>query len=177
MKYIMCSRTFPAGHPKAGQFTYFPEKILNCFRENFQLPDSFKSWIDNYAALLKGEDYLKAVAVRDLKHHTIRSGSRFKPGETVSLRVWSGRPYCSKQIEFAQVEVKKVWDFCISDGNFSINTIQVGSFHPFCTELAVIAKNDGLDIIDFINWFAIHPKKKEHVFRGQIISWSNKVNY
>lgn len=167
----MCSRYFPKGHPKAGESTRFVEKILNCFRENFQLPDSFKPRIDNYATLLKGEDYLKAVAIRDLKHHTIRTGSRYKPGDMVSLRVWAGRPYRSKQIEFAQVEVKKVWSIEINEFWF-INDLILEH-----DQVIDLASNDGLAYDDFINWFKIHPKKQGEVFCGQIICWSSEIEY
>jgi hypothetical protein len=177
MKVLTCSRQFPKGHPKAGQPTWFVEKVLNCFRrEDFSLPTSFIPWTENYVTLLKGEEYLKAMAVRDLKHHTIRAGNRWKVGDMASLRVWSGKPYRSKQIEFAQVEVKKVWEFSISHGNYSINTIQQGSFIPDCG-LEKLANNDGLYVDDFWSWFDIPPKMKQQVFAGQIICWSDKIEY
>ena len=122
MKFIMCSRTFPAGHPRKGEPTYFVEKIWNCFRMGFALPDSYRQWVDRYIPLLKGDEYLNSTAVRGFKPHTIRPGSRFKPGEIVSLRVWSGLPYRTKQIEFAQVEVKKTWSIEIN------NRFGAGSF-------------------------------------------------
>jgi hypothetical protein len=189
MKYIMCSRHFPKGHPKAGQPTFFVEKILNCYRDNFQLPDSFKPWIDSYAALLKGEDYLKAVAIKELKPHTIRPGSRFKPGDMVSLRVWSGAPYRSKQIEFAQVEVKRTWSIEINNrfGAASFEGVIDGKIFAQLhygndrdlnkDGLIKLAANDGLELEDFVDWFAIHPKKKEQVFKGQIICWSDEIDY
>jgi hypothetical protein len=93
-----------------------------------------------------------------------------------SLRVWSDKPYRSKQIEFAQVEVKKTWDITIGDGNYSINTIQQGSFIPDCG-LQKLASNDGLHVDDFWSWFNIHPKKLGDVFTGQIICWSDKIEY
>lgn len=176
MKYIMCSRHFPKGHPKAAQPTYFVEKIWNGFRdETFSLPDNFDIWTTNYVGLLKG-DYLNSMDVREIKHHTIRPGSRFKPGDMVSLRVWSDKPYRSKQIEFAQVEVKKVRGIEIKIINGVIGITVDGK-----TMMGVagprIAKNDGLEWLDFVNWFNIHPKKKGQVFRGQIISWSDLIDY
>lgn len=178
MKVLTFSRHFPNGHPKAGQSTYFPEKVLNCFRENFQLPDSFKQWIDNYAALLKGEDYLKAVAVRDKKLHTIRAGSRFKSGDMASLRVWSDKPYRSKQIEFAQVEVKKVWSIEIWLGDrITVGLPEIPGVQLRMLPLCVVAENDGLGCNDFEAWFRLHPKKNGKVFKGQIICWDENINY
>lgn len=175
MKYIMCSRTFPKGHPKAGSPTFFVEQILNAI-----LPRGISGIVnrdDISPAILP---YLNDFVLLDgeqRKHHTIRAGSRFKPGDMVSLRVWSDKPRRSKQIEFAQVEVKKVWEIAISDGNYSIDTIQIGSFIPGNTELVELANNDGLTDEDFWSWFNIHPKKQGDVFRGQIICWDDSINY
>lgn len=170
MKYIMCSRFFPKGHPKAGQPTFFVERILNSIH-NGQMS------LDNICHELK--DFIndfELIANERQKYHTIRSGSRYKPGDMVSLRVWSDKPYRSKQVEFAQVEVKKTWEITISYGNYSIDTIQQGSFIPNC-DLEKLANNDGLHVDDFWSWFNIHPKKQGEVFRGQIICWSDSVEY
>ena len=40
--------------------------------------------------------------------------------------------------------------------------------------LGVIAKNDSLGIIDFMDWFH-YPRFRK--FKGQIICWSDQVNY
>lgn len=163
MKYIMCSRYFPKGHPKAGKETHFPEKIMAC------LADKIPEWTmkDDFV-LYDWYDYYNCTMP---KGHTIRAGSRFKPGETVSLRVWSGKPYRSKQIEFAQVEAKKVWDIEISEFWFINETILE---HDKVKELAA---NDGLAYADFVSWFKIHPKKYNEVFKGQIICWNHNINY
>jgi hypothetical protein len=176
MKVLTFSRHFPKGHPKAGQQTFFVEKVLNCFRrEDFSLPTSFIPWTENYVALLKGDEYLKAMAVRDLKHHTIRAGSRFSPGEKASLRMWSDKPYRSKQIEFAQVEVKKVWsiEIVISHTWWSFRIDD----KFFCGNVKVIANNDGLELQDFIDWFTIHPKSIDREFKGQVICWNDQIEY
>jgi hypothetical protein len=168
MKVLTFSTKFPKGHPKAGQPTYFVEKVMACLADripNWAMYDSFVQY-DWYA-------YYNCTMP---KGHTIRVGSRWKAGDMASLRVWSGAPYRSKQIEFAQVEVKRVWAFEINDGNFSIDTIQIGSFIPDCG-LQQLANNDGLHVDDFWTWFSIHPKKKENTFRGQIICWSDKIDY
>lgn len=182
MKVLTCARHFPKGHPKEGKPTYFVEKIWNGFRDpSCALPDNFIPWTDNYSLLLSGEQYLNAMTVREIKHHTIRAGSRFKPGDMVSLRVWADKPYRSKQIEFAQVEVKKVWGFNIhvvgDDLMWQVPGSGSGSFDTKSESLKIIATNDGLEIRDFIDWFIIHPKAKGQAFTGQIITWSNEINY
>lgn len=188
MKYIMCSRTFPASHPRKGEPTWFVEKIWNCFREDLALPDNFRRWVDSYIPLIKGDGYLKSTAIREIKPQTIRNGSRFSPGEMVSLRVWEGRPYHTDQIEFAQVEVKQTWSIEINNrfgaGSFEvvINGVVYAQLH-FGNDkdlnrdgLITLAKNDGLELDDFVSWFNMHPKKKE-AFRGQIICWGDGVEY
>lgn len=179
MKYIMCSRTFPKEHPKSGQPTGFVEKVWNSFRrEDFSLPESFNQWVKNFPFL--GNEYLNAVhkaSVTDCKHTTIRAGSRFKPGDMISLRVWSGAPYRSKQIEFAQVEVKKTWgvEIYIKDEELAITIINEPYFH--IADNAIVANNDGLHLDDFTDWFKIHPKKDGQLFTGQIICWNDSIEY
>lgn len=163
MKYIMCSRHFPKGHPKAGQPTHLVEKIEAC------LADIIPGWeMSKTFTLHEWEPYYNCTMP---KCHTIRAGKRFKPGETVSLRVWSGAPYRSKQIEFAQVEVKKAWDIEINEFWFINGDILEQD------KVVELANNDGLAYDDFINWFNIHPKKADDVFRGQIICWSDSIEY
>lgn len=172
MKVLTFSRHFPTGHPKAGQKTYFVEKVWNTMRlPDFSLPKEMRQYIHAYEQLLSPEQYLQGINVQDKKHHTIRSGSRWKPGDMASLRVWSDKPYRSKQIEFAQVEIVRVWEIEISEFWFVNGGILE---HRQVVELA---KNDGLEYTDFVNWFNIHPKQKDHVFKGQILTWSDKINY
>lgn len=163
----MCSRHFPKGHPREGESTYFVEKILRGIHE---LRDEIKTIMD-----------FEVWANCTPKHHTIRAGNRFKPGDMASLRVWSRLPYRSKQIEFAQVEVKKTWGFNIhvvdDDLVWQVPGSGSGSFDTKSESLQIIASNDGLEIRDFIDWFIIHPKAKRQAFTGQIISWSPGINY
>lgn len=181
MKILTFSRQFPKGHPKAGKPTYFVEKILLGLYESKQISVSKCVELARGAGLNENHpmyyiDTLRGYDCSFLKHHTIRAGNRFKPGDMVSLRVWSDKPYRSKQIEFAQVEVKKTW-------KVEINVQQTSPVILINSKLLtydcgrILAENDGLTIADFISWFNIHPKKKQHVFTGQIISWSSQISY
>jgi hypothetical protein len=170
MRVLILSTTFPKGHPKAGSHTFFVERILNLIHDNQivldNIHDELKPFINDF----------ELIATKMPKHHTIRAGNRWKSGDTACLRIWSGMPYRSKQIEFAQVEVTKVWDVevIIETGTIAIiinGKVNGGLSYP------KIARNDGLEYIDFVNWFNIHPKKKDQVFRGQIICWSDKIDY
>lgn len=173
MKVLTCSRHFPKWHPKEGEPTFFIESIFN----------SLGIGLDNIADPIKEpiNDFALMAEVRP-KHHTIRTGNRWKVGDMASLRVWSDKPYRSKQIEFAQAEVKKVWAIEIYQGadvwEFKLNGKALNwvdfNIDEFVDELA---KNDGLSTPDFLHWFAIHPKAKGRTFTGQIICWSDAVNY
>jgi hypothetical protein len=160
------SRVFPSYHPRAGQPTYFVEK----FWESVGLPDKEYSFNlpDEYVNYLRLDDIWP-------KHHTIRAGHRWKPGDKFSPRVWSGTPYQSKQIIIApDIEVKKVWDFEISGSDFRINERVFGSGSEGDFEtLEKIALNDGLTRYDLLDWFK-YPKPTGAM---QIICWSEYVNY
>lgn len=164
-KVITFSRVFPKKHPKEGQLTFFVEQIYNSLRElNLPLP--------------KNSDFTKEfmwsilpLSLFGSKHHTVRSGKRFKVGEYFSPRVWSGKPYSSKQIIIApDIEIKKIWDIRYDQNGWWIN----GNLFYAVERLA---ENDGLSLPDFLDWFNVHPKKKGETFNGQIICWSDDVSY
>ena len=81
------------------------------------------------------------------KIHTLRktAGGR-KTGDIVSLRQWAGRPYASKQVEFAQCR--------IAVNRFGIRDHLASSEH-----VAVTARADGFDNpLDFANWFGVDDR-------------------
>lgn len=183
MRVLTMSRFFPKGHPKAGQPTHFVEAICNSFRGvDYALPLDFLK-CSAHDLFPQKDQYMEALSYQGTtKHTTIRAGERFKPGDMASLRVWSDKPYRSKQIEFAKVEVVKTWSFEIKPMDlryvgYFLNGSFMGMFDKFDISLQSIAANDGLSIEDFISWFAIHPKKKGAEFRGQIVCWSSEISY
>jgi hypothetical protein len=156
-KVITFSRVFPKYHPKAGQPTYFVEQIYNSLFSKNNLMD--------YPKGLEIDDTILGV-----KKHTIRNGNRWKVGDKFSPRVWSDKPYKSKQIVLCDdLEVKKVFSFSkdLISKNFYLNGVET---HP--DDLLLIAENDGLLIADLLLWFK-YPKP----FNGQIICWSDAVSY
>lgn len=183
MRVLTCSRHFPKGHPKAGQRTYFVEKIYKSIWDAHKGSTNplHPYWEQYDQAFPVTGDFNENIHQHQPKHHTIRAGSRWKVGDMISLRVWSDKPYRSKQIEFAQVEVKKVWPISIHIvGNellWQLPGIGSGAFDILSDGLKIIARNDGLKVQDFIDWFSIHPKKKSQLFTGQIICWSDNVEY
>jgi len=192
MKVITVSRFFPAYHPKVAQPTYFVEKIMRS--PAFQQTNPYRSFtarledlngerlidthgLDAFYELMDNFEMNLLWPGSEMKHHTIRAGKRFKTGEMASLRVWSGKPYHSPQIEFAQVRVKcfdfelKFDESCIINGGarpiFCVN----GQEYPYgCNFSLEIATNDGLELLDMKWWF-------QKPFTGQIICWNESISY
>lgn len=167
-RVITFSRTFPVYHPKAGQQTFFVEKILNGIATKssngivdlYSLNADVRAIVNDFALLCDGDD---------IKHHTIRSGNRWKAGDYFSPRVWSAKPYASPMITIApDIKIEKVWDILI---NLSIERILINGQELLEWPLLTLAENDGLSVDDFIYWFG----KKE--FTGQIICWNKEIEY
>lgn len=118
MRVITFSRCFPGYHPRKGEETFFVEKILN------GIADKTSSGIVDLNKLderVRGivNDFVLLCSSEDVKSHTIRAGRRWKKGDLFSPRVWSGKPYASKQIAFAPpILIKKVWDIDIELGRY-----------------------------------------------------------
>ena len=174
MRVITFSRQFPVSHPKKGEPTFFPESIINGLGLHVEYIQRQKfDWMSDFA-----------LSLNDPKFHTIRAGNRWKVGDWFSPRVWSGKPYASKQIQFASdIQIKKIWEFEFINSTYNgefghdkgrwflIDNIVISDY-----ERGLLAKNDGLDEDDFIDWFKCHPKKKE-TFKGQILCWNENINY
>lgn len=208
-RVITYSTTFPSYHPLEGQSTYFVEKFLNSIDKNnyFFSQCNDCGWMGCSSAMEGGGqiadtgDYSDVYCPKcssgnyyDLdnivsdtyyigkfkpKYHTIRQGNRWKVGDYFSPRIWSGKPYNSKQIILSRdIEIKKVYPFAIFSkenkqkmpkectGIF-VNNKQVDT--QFLVELA---QNDGLDYDTLLQWFK-YPSQ----FYGQIICWNENINY
>ena len=172
------SRFFPNGHPKQGEPTFFVEKIYHslAMQISYKLicdlnPDKSPDILFTFWQKLLQEYHPK-------KLHTIRAGKHFKVGDYFSPRVWSDKPYSSKQIIIApDLQIKKVWDIEIEVGEkywfFKLNGEDISNGREdFNIDdfTETLAKNDGLELCDFLNWF---PKS----FTGQIICWHESVEY
>lgn len=175
-KVITFSRTFPAYHPKSGQPTYFVEQIYNSL---YELDGDWSNALGDVSSYVVELNHL----VNGIKHHTIRNGHRFEVGEVFSPRVWSGKPYNSKQIIIApDIEVKKVFDIrIVFDADHVIIFIDNYPFYEennaFVTQyeaLQTLAQNDGLTVDELKQWFRFDKKKD---FVGQIICWNDKIEY
>lgn len=145
-KVITFSTVFPKGHIREGETTGFPTYIALCL------------FSKEMGMEVKG------------KLHTIRSGKRWKLGDKFSPRIWTGKPYNSKQEVICEdLEIKDLYDIEIKEnGDIWINNNLFGQRNS--PNEKVLAKNDGLLQADFQSWFSKLP------FSGQIICW-NKMDY
>jgi hypothetical protein len=170
MKVITFSRTFPSTHPRKGEPTLFVEKIwqgLNTF------PLTVSEIVADADPRLEEQLKNHFTKVYDPKWHTIRKGNRWKVGDWFHPRVWSGKPYRSKQVDISiPIEIKKIWEFEMDlNGVYSLDGKYLNN--DLYEEFAL---NDGLSEEDMQFWFMPNYNKPKQ-FKGQVICWSEKINY
>jgi hypothetical protein len=114
VKVISFSRHFPAQHPKKGEETLFPQKILLSLYECGLISMSKMAELGRELNI-PGIQSINEIRKLDIKPkgHTIRAGHRWKEGDVFSPRYWSSKPYASKQVCFVPwgITVAKTWDF------------------------------------------------------------------
>lgn len=169
-RVITFSRNFPASHPNKGKPTFFVEKMFASFL-SLGIKYHYAGLPMHFLATLADERF-------EPKHHTIRAGERWEVGDKFSPRIWSDKPYNSKQIILApDVEIKKVWPITIMQqfekgiGSLSVKVDHGLWYFENDIFIEQIAANDGLSMVDFRNWF------KDNIFIGQCICWNENINY
>lgn len=135
---LTLSQNFPAKHKKAGQPTFFKDKF--------------------HAAITHNDEYWN-------KLHTIRANyelwrKRFEQIDAgqacLSVRVWSGRPYASKQIEIARLTKEDgigLQKLTLSPSLDCCGTVPSNTGIPRGVPEATLAKYDGLSYEDWKAWF------------------------
>jgi len=137
-KYVITlSSVFPVTHCRKGEPTGFKEKVLKSINE---------PWRSDIAP----------------KVHTIRANyelwkKRFDEIDAgracLCIRQWSGKPYRSKQVEIAVLT---------KEDGIGIQKLRIKDNQPYIytdkyttpVECIVLAKNDGLSLPDWRNWFS-----------------------
>lgn len=171
-RVITLARQYLQGHPKAGKPTFFVSSVWNSMyyddaphevRCNPAFAEDWIKWLDDDC------EYKK--------HHTIRFGRRWKTGDKASLRVWSGKPYASKQIAIAPDVTLKVINILVDyDRRTIFNELyNIALLAAHSKKLQVIAANDGLSPQDFLDWFQVGKKKGAH--EAQILIWGDVKEY
>ena len=77
---------------------------------------------------------------------------------------------CAHPVVIApDIEIKKIWDFTLLGGNAFIDR------NDFMNDeqLTELAKNDGLSLKDFVDWF----ENFSYHFEGQILCWNENIDY
>jgi len=174
-KVLTFSRVFPSYHPRKGEPTYFVEKIWNSLWLNGKRDIDYKMVCDLNPDKDIWDYWMKIERLeQNPKHHTIRAGHRWKVGDKFSPRVWSRKPYQSKQIIIApDIEVKKVWDFESKGGWIYLKSKDGNWAGVGQNKFTEIAKNDGLSYDDFKKWIK-YPKDTGNM---QIICWNENIEY
>lgn len=180
MKVITFSRNYPATHPRKGEPTYFVEKILIALIEAGEISMSKALEIGRQLNLpgFENMNELRNVEFKP-KWHTIRGGCRWKVGDQFSPRVWTGKPYASKQLQFApEIEIRQIYNFqIIFQSTYDFHIFLNGFKLSDIQDVAEIAKNDGLSFVDFFKWFGIKEGAKPFHFAGQILCWNPDIDY
>jgi len=161
---LLVSRTFPKGHKRKGEKTFFVEKIFN------ELTGGYCYMIcksKNDCKLCSFEKYSNEIKLHTCRRNYELWAKRIKEvqeGKAIlSLRYWSGEPYRTKQIEFAQLD--KDSGVGVQKLLFRINDL----LYPIAGDgiwfsvlnLENLSKNDGLSIDDFKDWFKNYDLSKE----------------
>lgn len=140
---ITLSKVFPASHSKAGSPTGFRDKVLSGSKIH-TIRSNYSWWKSKEEKIQKGDMYL-------------------------SLREWTDKPYNSPQEEWKQVEnvgLQRIRIEYCKDTGCIMTVIDGKAIDPIVT-----AKNDGLDLSDFVEWF--FGSKKSKVFEGVVIHFTD----
>jgi hypothetical protein len=119
----------------------------------------------------------EAPALAGTKIHTMRGHRRDgRPravvGERISLRVWTGRPYASKQREFAQATVEQVAPVEIEKYRTRL-WIGIGGEPLPLQQWNSLARHDGFaDIRELLDWF---EAENGLPFKGVLVVWKELV--
>lgn len=143
---IMLSKVFPVTHKRAGEPTFFSQKV-HAAKYPTVYPDEVP------------------------KFHTIRANyplwekriAEVQAGNAeICLRLWTGKPYRSKTIEIMRlgcddgVGIQKLnfgWR-----GDKQVPVIEGWYMYGECGSKKELAKNDGLSLEDWQEWFKGHEK-------------------
>lgn len=127
---ITVSRTFPATHRMAGEPTGFETAIFEGTKIH-TIRANYEYWKKRIEAVQNGE-------------------------AIISIRVWSGKPYASPQVELKRfskedgVGIQKLMFH--SNGLWTRSSIDNGD-QIEKVSIKKLSENDGLEFVDFLNWF------------------------
>ncbi len=138
---LTVSRNFPQTHQRKGEETFFVDKIEGNVR-------------------LNGEIWQKIHTIRSNYYLWLNRIKQVQEGKAIlDIRYWSGKPYNSKQVKICQldkdsgcgIEMITFSDTMIT-GALKNNDVALTSTNGGLS-LSTVAKNDGLSLEDFKEWF------------------------
>ena len=152
---LIVSRIFPKTHKRAGEETHFTTKIeLN---ENI--------WRGTNSTLKLSLSEFGTPKLHTIRANYVLWANRIKEIQEgkaiISIRYWSGEPYNSKQVEICQLDKNSgigvqilFFDEC------KINKPLIADSSKTFILPSLIAKNDGLSLEDFKDWFRKYDLSK-----------------
>ena len=103
------------------------------------------------------------------KTQTIRRTARCKPGDTLSLRRWTGKPYRSKQQTLCVATCANVHTVLIQPDRIDIDGVPISQNGE-----DALARADGFrNVGEMLHWFGT---THGFPFKGEIIEWSNMTH-
>ncbi len=137
-------KSFPVTHSKAGEATGFEEKLKEGRKIHTIRYNAKNVWDERYKGISSGKKYL-------------------------SVREWTGRPYNSEQRELSRFDEIGLQHVTMTYGADDVYP-QVwvdGKQVP----IQEVAKNDGLSVEDFVEWF--FGNNKGNTFEGVVIHFTD----
>lgn len=139
---VILSEKFSAKHKRAGEPTKFFQKI-DSGEKIHTIRENLSWWASRVQQIKAGKMYL-------------------------SIRKWSGKPYHSAQIEHAKRFSAGVQQITMSYG---VDDTYQAFVDGKKVSIQDVAKNDGLSIDDFIDWF--FGNSKSNVFTGVVLHFTD----
>lgn len=152
---LMLSQVFPADHPRAGESTIFATKLQNAIG----IPILGKPFF------APGEPATKVHTIRANYDLWKKRFDKIDKGESeLSIRVWDGKPYRSKQIEIARLT--KEDGIGLQKIEVSANYAGINNWQHFKIDdkgymsINDMPNKDGLSREDWIDWFKNYDLSK-----------------
>ena len=126
---LTLSKVFPKSHKRAGEPTNFAEKFRKTKLHTIRA--NYHFWYERFKNIANGTACL-------------------------SVRQWTGKPYCSKQVELARltaadgISLQRLEFDQDRDGCVRWDFFTLGGCFP---DVADLAANDGLSLADWKGWF------------------------
>lgn len=119
---LLLAQSFGSDHARAGEPTEFPAKVQG-YEKIHTLRENYPFWKARIEDVMAGRAYL-------------------------SIRVWTGRPYRSKQRELFRLDHRHgVGIQCVIKNTSGLLVDRLA------VPVAELAENDGLKLLDFQSWF------------------------